>query len=231
MYGVRSLVAFARLMRDPSRLGEVFELADGIDQVQPEVVQRMADAFRREEAGARALAERPRMGLPDLEALGRLPEGTLGRVFAEHMRRNGLDPAALPQRESRDELEYVIAHLYETHDVWHAVTGFDTDVAGELGLQAFYVAQVEGQLGLILIAMGLLNSAQDPGAFEDRARRMDAVTRGWAMGRRARPLFGLRWQELWHRPMADLRAELGIEAGAVARAPVTGAGEVLSSAA
>jgi ubiquinone biosynthesis protein Coq4 len=34
---------------------------------------------------------------------------------------------------------------YETHDIWHVVTGFHTDVAGELGLQAFYLAQFPGR--------------------------------------------------------------------------------------
>jgi ubiquinone biosynthesis protein Coq4 len=33
---------------------------------------------------------------------------------------------------------YVLSHLYEMHDLWHAVIGFETDVAGELALQAFY---------------------------------------------------------------------------------------------
>jgi ubiquinone biosynthesis protein Coq4 len=210
LHGARGLVAFVRLMRDPSRLNEVFELADGMDRVHPEVVRQMAEGFRRDEAGARALRERPRLGLPDLEALGSMAPGTLGRAFAEHMRRNGLDPAALPQRPAQDELEYVLAHLYETHDIWHAVTGFDTDVAGELGLQAFYIAQVEGRLGLMLMAMGLLNATVSEEGFQDRRRRLDAMTRGWLLGRRARPLFGRRWDQLWERPLQEVRAELGL---------------------
>jgi ubiquinone biosynthesis protein Coq4 len=28
------------------------------------------------------------------------------------------------------ELDYIVAHLYETHDLWHVLTGFDTDPAG-----------------------------------------------------------------------------------------------------
>jgi ubiquinone biosynthesis protein Coq4 len=222
VHGVRSAVAFFRLIEDPDRLDEVFELVEGLDRVQPAMVERMVEAFRREEIGAAALAQRPRLGLPDMVALGQLPRGTLGREFAEHMRRNGLDPAALPQRPSEDELSYALAHLYETHDLWHVLTGFDTDVAGELGLQAFYLGQVEGKLGLMLIAMGLLNSARDPGAYEDRGRRMDAIARSWQLSRKARPLFGIRWQDQWHRPPHQIQAEL--------RLPLTQA-DALSSAA
>jgi ubiquinone biosynthesis protein Coq4 len=128
------------------------------------------------------------------------------------MRANGLDPAAIPSLEARDDLEFIRAHLFETHDVWHAVTGFGTDVAGELGLQAFYAAQAPGGLPLALMAMGLLNTAfYAPG---EREARLDAITRGWEMGRQARPLFGTRWDQLWETPMVEVREWAGIEARA-----------------
>ena len=76
---------------------------------------------------------------------------------------------------------------------WHAVTEFATDVAGELGLQAFYAAQGPGGLPLLLIAMGFLNSAIY--AQGDRERRFQAVADGWEMGKRAESLFGVRWVE------------------------------------
>ena len=101
------------------------------------------------------------------------------------------------------------AHLYETHDVWHAVTGFRTDVAGELGLQAFYAAQSPGGLPLMLIAMGLLNAALF--AVTDRERRFEAIVSGWEMGKRAEPLFGVRWDELWQRPIDEVRVTLGVK--------------------
>ena len=39
---------------------------------------------------------------------------------------------------------------------------------------------------------------------------MSAIVRGWSMGRAARPFFGVRWAELWSKPLADVRAELGV---------------------
>jgi ubiquinone biosynthesis protein Coq4 len=145
----------------------------------------------------------------DLAELDALPPGTLGRVFADHMRKNDLDPAAIPTLDASDDLAFLRAHLYETHDIWHAVTGYDTDVAGELGLQAFYAAQAPGGLPWMLLAMGFLNTA----LYEmgDRERRFDAIARGWEMGRRARPLFGTRWDELWTTPVDEVRRSLGVE--------------------
>jgi ubiquinone biosynthesis protein Coq4 len=128
------------------------------------------------------------------------------------MKKNDLDPSAIPTLDAKDELTFIRAHLYETHDVWHAVTGFDTDAAGELGLQAFYAAQAPGGLPIMLIAMGFLNTAIY--SMSDRERRLDAIVRGWSMGCRARPLFGVRWGELWERPIEDVRRELGVELAA-----------------
>ena len=36
---------------------------------------------------------------------------------------------------------------------------------------------------------------------------MDAITEGWALGRRAKPLMGVHWEEYWERPLAELRQQ------------------------
>src|SRR5438477_261218 len=74
---------------------------------------------------ALALDERHRFRI-DLASLRGLAPGTLGRTFAEHMIANGLDPSALPDLPSTDRRSFFRAHLYETHDIWHVVTGFTT---------------------------------------------------------------------------------------------------------
>ena len=206
--GTKMAWAGLRLIRDPGQLNEVFALADSIQGVDAGVIRQMADGFRRHSDGARALRERPRLQLPPLAVLAALPAGTVGRAFADYLSRNGIDPSALPRRPSPDELSYVRAHLFETHDLWHVATGFETDVAGELGLQAFYLAQAEGRLPLAILAIGILNTAG--WAFGERQARFDAIARGWLLGKRARPLFGLIWSERWSQPLAELRAELGL---------------------
>lgn len=55
---------------------------------------------------------------------------------------------------------------------------------------------------------GLINARIEGGA--DRGRRLDAITRGWTLGKSASPLFGVAWDELWERPLADVRGELGL---------------------
>jgi ubiquinone biosynthesis protein COQ4 len=203
----KSLWSFVDLVRHPEHLDRVFEISEALVKQKMEVLEKMRDQFMQHPAGAEAIATKPRLSL-DLAALAKLPVGTFGRTFADHMRKNGLDPADIPTLEGDDDLAFVRAHLYETHDIWHAATGYDTDVAGELGLQAFYAAQAPGGLPLMLLAMGFLNTAIY--AMSDRERRLDAIARGWEMGRRAKPLFGTRWDHLWETPTDEVRAALGI---------------------
>ena len=207
--------AFWRITMDPNRLNEVFELAYSL--ADDKVMGEMVDYVKRDSTGAQALAERPRLQV-DLSQLRHLPEGTLGRVFADSMIAQGLDPAAIPTLPSNDDKEYIQAHLFETHDVWHAVTGFGTDVPGELGLQAFYMAQLIGKLPTAILASGFLNTLLFN--HDERGRRMDEIARGWQMGRRARQLFGVRWDKLWATPLAEVRRALGLEPGVAETVPL-----------
>lgn len=91
--------------------------------------------------------------LIDLEKLATYPEGTMGKLFAEEMLRSGFDPN-LFIRESGNSLKednfasYVHNLRLKTHDIHHFITGFDTSIAGEVGLSAFYFSQSRITLSL-----------------------------------------------------------------------------------
>jgi ubiquinone biosynthesis protein Coq4 len=204
--GYHAVRCYVTLARDPGRLDIVFGLRASLDdreRVQKTLETMQADPYYRD-----VLAARRRISTIDLDVLARLPEGTLGHVFAHEMRARSLDPTALPHLSSNDQGEYIAAHLYETHDIWHTVTGFATDIPGELGLQAFYAAQLAGPLPIAILSAGLLNTLLY--GMDDREARMEAIARGWELGRRAKPLFGRAWDTMWDRPLDELRAELAI---------------------
>ena len=215
---VKALYSLAQLIRDPNKLNQVFEMADAL--AEPAALEEMVARISAENPTVdAALNERHRFKI-DLAKLRKLPEGTLGRVFADNMTRAGLDPSALPDLPSESRTQFLRAHLYETHDVWHAVTGFGMDRWGEIGLQAFYLAQIGGGLATLLLAVGFLRVS----LYEiDMSRHlMDGVVRGYEMGKRAKPFFGTHWDELWAVPLDDVRRRLGVEAitaeNAIARA-------------
>jgi ubiquinone biosynthesis protein Coq4 len=200
----KALYAYAVLANNPSQLNKVFDLRSSIED--PKVAATIVKHLRQFPSAARALDERPRLAPLQLDELSRYPEGTLGHAFAAHMRAAKLDPAAIPTLPADNENAYVSAHLYETHDIWHVITGFDVDIAGELGLQAFYLAQFPAFLAAAILSAGLLNTMLK--SMDDRTRRMDAIARGWTMGRTAAPLFGVRWQDRWGQNLDELRREL-----------------------
>jgi ubiquinone biosynthesis protein Coq4 len=39
---------------------------------------------------------------------------------------------------------------------------------------------------------------------------MDALAKGWTLGKRAKPLFGIQWNSLWEKPLEDIRVSLDI---------------------
>lgn len=202
----QAAVAFIQIVRDPNKLEKVFDLRESLEN--PKILDPVIAALKQDPKAAAAFRDFPRIGRVDLAALERMPDGSLGREFALHMRRQNLDPAAIPTLHAATEYQFLSAHLYETHDVWHAVTGFGTDVAGELGLQAFYYAQFPSGLSAMLLAAGFLNTTLY--RIDDRTARMDAIVEGYALGKKAKPLFGVRWADMWSRSLDDIRRELDV---------------------
>lgn len=207
---LRGLVAFVKVVRDPAgTLDEVFEISARLSK--PEQLAMIGNhVHERADHAATALNQRHRIDLKAL--LGStepLPQGSLGSEFREFVRSRGIDPADIPTMPVSSREDYVLAHLYETHDLWHVLCGFDTDTSGELGLQAFYIAQMPTTLSLVLIAAGLLNTAFF--AIGERERRLSEILRGWQMGRRARILFGVDWSRYWAQPLEKVRREFFIQ--------------------
>jgi len=204
---VRMLRGFWLLSQDPNRLEQVFAIADTGGST--EIFREIARHVGQNTQGADALRVMPRVGTLDLQELRKLPVGTLGREFAEHMIANNLDPKGIPVPEiGSEDLRYVKAHLRETHDIWHVVTGFNTDVAGEIGLQAFYLAQLPSRLSAILIAMSFIHLATKN--MDPKETLMNEVMRGWAIGKTAKPFFGFEWAKHWSTPLVEVRAMLGV---------------------
>lgn len=172
-----------------------------------ETLDTIVEFLARTPQGKQAFLDRPRLGEVDLQQLLMLPEDTLGYVYADHMTRNGLMP--LQTSKSDNDYQFFIAHIRETHDLWHVVTGFDTNITGEIQLEAFCVSQLyASRFWLALIAKNLLKAVVDD--IEASREYLNAITQGWTMAQRARPLFGIRWNTLWSTPLEELRTSLNI---------------------
>lgn len=180
---------------------------------------RWDETFRALEADPKtAPSVRARRVLPPirLEALAALPPGTLGRVFAEHCRERGIDPN-LVHVPPDDRVGWLLHHLYQSHDVWHVVTGWGNDLAGEVGLGGFYAAQLRAPAFFgYMLALVFLNVVSRRADLDQVFAALGAGHRG---GRRAEPLFGTDWDALWAVPLEEVRRRFGID-----RSEIVGAG-------
>ena len=143
-----------------------------------------------------------------LDGLAALPAGTLGRVFADHCRAREIDPNLI-RVPTDDDVGRMLNHLYQTHDIWHVVTGWGNDLAGEVGLGGFYCAQLRSPTFFgYMLALIFLNVISRRADLDEI---IAALTAGYRAGRAAEPLFGADWDVLFAMPLEEVRAHFAID--------------------
>lgn len=170
--------------------------------------EEVAETLKADPRTAASMRERKPFGPILVEELARLPEGTLGRVLADHCQEAGIDPN-LVRVPPTDEVGWMLNHLYQTHDIWHVLTRWGTDLPGEVGVAAFYSAQFGAPAffgyNLALIFLNVVIRKADLGQV------MEAFSVGYQTGQRAEPMFGVDWDALWDVPIEELRTRFGVD--------------------
>ncbi|MCA9580301.1 MAG: hypothetical protein KC416_00825 [Myxococcales bacterium] len=149
-----------------------------------------------------------------VENLEKLPDGTLGREFARFIQSNQLDPDFYVERREilEDEFVYVRKRCPQTHDIWHVVIGVGPEGLGEMKISAFYAAQIRSPFNTLYVGIGLFYVLfREPERIGDF---FDAVTEGWILGKNAKPLLAMRWEEMWERSLVEIRRDLNLPAQA-----------------
>ena len=148
----------------------------------------------------------------DLDALAQLPEGTLGRVFAEHMRHYKLEVVFYPPLEDQenDDITYLRKRARQTHDIHHVVLGFPATEPGEMMISAFYLAQNKIPLSGLLLGFGFFHVVLK--APERADELVEAIIKGWTLGKAAhKKVLGVKWEEYWEVPIDEVRRMIGVE--------------------
>ena len=195
------------LMVDPQHTESVFDMEDGLREGR---AQMEAFNFTAQDPAVREIiAERYlQPGLPDTEKLGQLPLGTLGRAYTDHLTSMGFDPDYYRKLEVDSDVDYVVMRIRQTHDIWHVVTGFDTHPLGEICVKAVELAQTHRPMAGAICAGGMFRYLfREPESFNEY---LASVAMGYRLGIRARPLLAQKWEEMWERPVDEIRAELGV---------------------
>ena len=201
--------AMGRLIEDPTRTDEIFKLSRiGRQAKNPVGLQAMLEFIEQKRDFIDLWKSGYRPPLPTLEALRAYPTGTLGAAYYVHLNSNGLQPDFFPSEPVAGLLEFTIQRLRQTHDLWHVLVGFDTSVPGEIGLQAFSLAQVRNVLSVVLLFGGMMHLAlKSP---RELPLAMDKIVDGYTRGKAARFLLAERWEELLGESLLQARQRVGL---------------------
>jgi ubiquinone biosynthesis protein Coq4 len=202
--------ASLRFALDPDRTEQLFEILELFSEPRSgpghEAIRGFLDALLAD-PDVRACCKEPYLPpAANLQRLRRLPDGTLGHEFAAFMEQQGLSVVFYPVIPVTDELSWLEMRFRQQHDLLHVVLGFPTSIPGELGVQAFQVAQTNTPVASALIGAGLLHCAfLKPWLLH---ACLSEVTRGFTLGKSMRPVLGYRFEDMWDRSLEEVRAEL-----------------------
>jgi ubiquinone biosynthesis protein COQ4 len=187
-------------------------------------MQLSVQALQQDPASAKMLEEKY-VGPPyDLETMLKMPKGSLGWTYARVMSALGYDPQFYPPAPASFETDgdYINFRVYKTHDIHHILTGFALDTLGELGVISVSVGQFRYPgflfLDLVSLLLGFFTSDKlydeslDPSELNrSLGYKFRLISEGIEMGQAAKPLFPIKWEEGFERPIDEWRQELNIE--------------------
>lgn len=150
----------------------------------------------------------------DLNKLKNLPEGSLGRVYANNLIRQCFTPDELLDLDPFPIIntkEFVIHRAWQLHDIMHTLTGFDVNSEGEIGLQAFEFAQTQSPHSLFLIFGLLFRFNGLIWKNHDFHQTLLAIARGFTLGSNTKKfVYAVKLEEEMSRPLNEIRKELGL---------------------
>lgn len=205
-----SLSAARRSVADPSDHQAVFEL---LHQAPVGDVIRLAHPRLPILRDPRFLALWETRSLPALDTVGAaalrsLPEGSLGRAYADYVAAGGLRDDYLDLLPAPDDpVAYLAVRTVLLHDLIHLLTGYvPGEPLDELRVEAFLLAQT-GAFNHVLFlgGFGLHFLKGDPRRL---ASTPVAVVEAFRRGGRAENLLLVPWQRHLERPLDAVRAEM-----------------------
>ncbi|MDJ0785987.1 MAG: Coq4 family protein [Myxococcota bacterium] len=202
--------SWRKLWANPDDTAAVFEIIGALDAGCGE---SSFARFRKSEHGPRILSEKRDLlaTLQDRDALMAMPEGSLGRTYAEFTAREAISADGLVEASEQGRIERegldedrrrYFDRLRDCHDLQHVVTGWGRDLRGEGALLSFGTAQSWHHGVAFIVAMAYLD-----GDGEERR----VIREAWQRGRKAQWLDAADWEALLPRPLDEVRAELGVE--------------------
>jgi len=205
---------FLRLVGNPNDTRRIVSMGQYLtEKSEPELIEKIVGHAFANPKFAKMWSEKYFPQVPSLDKLALYPKKSLGHEYYLHMVKFNLDPNLFPKADFSSREMYMITRLYQVHDLWHVLTGFDTSVEQELGLQAFGVAQYRAPMSALIIAGGILHLIRnDP---LKAASAIDQVGKGYQLGLRSSFLLAEPILEELDQPLENLQHKYNLQLQAV----------------
>jgi ubiquinone biosynthesis protein COQ4 len=198
---LRSMV---RVLQDSSRTPDIHVIEDVCSAGR---FRALLDAARASGEGAEVLRARPELdgSTLDVPLLRGLGEDTLGGAYVRHLERNGLgiyeDPLSFEFVQDPD-VRYLIHRWRQTHDLWHVLLGLGAQGYEEVLVHTFALGHLRLPISALIVGFGVPKHLVLEGRWGALRHGVSAMYRA---GRDARPLLLVPWEQLWDRPLDELR--------------------------
>ncbi|MGV9010075.1 Coq4 family protein [Brevundimonas sp.] len=205
--------AFRKLVANKEDTAQVFEIMRALSG--RSLARGYNHMLKTQEGGRQAyLAEELAHRLDDPVWLARFEPGTVGASYRAFREERGFTAEGLadearkigPQIDAQHPVVWYSRRIRDVHDIWHVLTGYETDALGEACVVAFSYAQTRN-LGFAFIGWGAAREIQSE-VRSVPARR--AVWQAWRNGKTARWLPGLDYEALFAQPLEVARERLNI---------------------
>ena len=202
---LKSCIAFAK---DIDKTDQLYATIDSMRNEESAVWQVAAQHMSRYPENVDCIRQKRPLSIPTIDELLQFQTNTLGYHYGDFLRANNLNLVFYPKLNQTTDFDFVGMRLRQTHDLWHVVTGFNAKPEGEMGLLAFYLGQLNSPLSGVLVGLVLINqSLYQPTNLHNATNHLMA---GLDMGRSARQVFPLPFDQLFNKDLQELRKELGI---------------------
>ena len=210
----RARRALRTLIDDPEQTHQVFEL---IEALAGNAGERHFQRFLRHPGSDTLLRRKPDLvaALSDFDQLETLAPQSLGRSYLHFMQEGGIRAQGIVKASNQVERQdlgldpdrsWFFDRVRDMHDLWHVLTGYGRDVAGEAANLALSYAQLRNRgVGLIALTSMYLG----PKTLDCHWQRY--LWRAYVRGRRADLLSAAPYEDMLALPLAEVRKQLRIE--------------------
>ncbi len=147
----------------------------------------------------------------DMKLFSSYPPESLGFKYHDFIKKNQISLFHYPARYLRqcEVYTYIFLRILGSHDIYHVLLEADCSYIGEALVASFTIRQIpQYSPPCVHLGAGLIRYSMESGHNFDEA--LEIFARGSELGKKAKQLFCVNWNDYWKKDIDFIRSELNI---------------------